>query len=177
MMNESSLPIGGSLLVAIVVYVLISLFVTGPLIGGRVIENSSWHRVCPSTIRAEIESRRAPRQVMPPTDCQSIFGSFMPELGAICRRHGNPDFGGPITSIAREQERARREAEDRRIGLAAAQSSDACTCAANVFLEEERVALAIHAGSARLITPPEISSLNASLARSLRTPACNLGGM
>ena len=174
MFGENSLPIGGSLLVGILAYAGVAAFVTGPVIGARMIEKSGWYQSCSAALRAEIGAQASPGQVIPRMDCQSLLGGFMPELGALCREYGNPDFGGPMNGMMREQERLRREAEERRLSLAASRSDDACSCAANVLLEDDRTAFALHAGSARLITPPEVTSLESSLMRSLRGPSCAL---
>lgn len=175
MYSDSSVPIGGSLLLAGLAYAGLNLFVTGPLIGDRLIEKSGWYETCPAALHAEIQAQREPPPIIPRTDCQSLMGGIMPELGALCREYGNPDFGGPMSGMLREQERQRLEAEERRMNLAAAKSEDACTCAANVLLEE-RLAFAIHAGSARQITPPTVASLDSSLARSLHSSACQFDG-
>lgn len=172
MFGENSLPLGGSVIVGLFAYAAVSAFVTGPMIGTRMIEQSGWHESCPAALRADIEAQVSPSQPIPRMDCQSMLGRFMPELGTFCRELGNPDFGGPMTGAMREQERLRREAEERRLSAAASRSASACSCAANVFLEEDRIAFALHAGSARLITPPEITSLESSLGRALRGPSC-----
>lgn len=173
MFAENTLPIGGGLLVGLLAYAGVSAFVTGPMIGSRMIEMSGWYENCPAALRAEAQAQTSPGQVIPRTDCASLIGSIMPELGALCHQYGNPDFGGPMSEMMREQERLRREAEERRLNAAASRSSSACSCAANVLLEEDRVAFALHAGSARLITPPEIASLENSLERARRRSSCS----
>lgn len=172
MLGENSLPIGGSLLVGLLAYAGVAAFITGPVIGARMIEKSGWYQSCPAALRSEVAAQASPGQVIPRMDCRSLLGGIMPELGALCREYGNPDFGGPMTGMMREQERLRREAEERRLSLAASRSHDVCSCAANVLLEDDRTAFALHAGSARLITPPEVASLESSLVRSLRGPSC-----
>ena len=170
--DTSNLPISGMVVITLLTYAAISIFVTGQLIGDRMIETSDWDASCQSILRDEIAVQQEPPAIIPRTDCESVFGGFLPELGALCRQYGNPDFGGPAAGALREQERARRAAEARRMEHAAATAGSSCECAALLFLEEERVALAIYAGSARLITPPEISSLENSLTRALNSPLC-----
>tara|TARA_R110002074_G_scaffold32434_1_gene90646 strand:- start:231 stop:761 length:531 start_codon:yes stop_codon:yes gene_type:complete len=170
--DTSNLPIGGMTIIAFLIYALISLFVMGPTIGERTVQQSDWGATCRSSIRAEISAQKEPPTIIPRTDCQSVLGGFLPELGALCRQYGNPDFGGPMSDVLREQERARQAAEERRLENAAAKSGSACECAASLFLEEERVALAIYAGSARQITPPAIKSMKNSLSRALNSPLC-----
>lgn len=173
MIGENSLPIGGTVLLGLAAYVGMSMFVTGPMIGSRMIEQSGWHESCPVAIVEQVAAQAEPAQVMPSMDCESLLGSFMPELGALCREYGNPNFGGPVTGMMREQERLRREAQTRRLNEAAAQSTTMCSCAANMLLAEDRTAFALHAGSARLITPPEVGGLKSSLTSALRSPACS----
>jgi hypothetical protein len=170
--ESSALPFSPNLILSVVAFAGLSAFVTGPMIGTRMIEQSGWHESCPAALRAEAEAQASPSQPIPSLDCQSMLGGLMPELGTLCRELGNPDFGGPMTGVMREQERLRREAEERRLNAAASRSASACSCAANVFLEDDRIAFALHAGSARLITPPEITSLESSLERALRGPSC-----
>ena len=170
--DTSNLPISGIVVITFVTYAAISTFVTGQLIGDRMVETSDWGASCQSILRDEISVQQEPPAIIPRTDCESVCGGFMPELGALCRQYGNPDFGGPAAGALREQERARRAAEARRMEHAAANAGSSCECAASLFLEEERVALAIYAGSARMITPPAISALSNSLTRALNSPLC-----
>ncbi|MEZ5766181.1 MAG: hypothetical protein R3D69_19335 [Xanthobacteraceae bacterium] len=101
-----------------------------------------------------------------------MLGAFMPELGRICDQYGNPDLSMGAGDVLREKERQLREAEERRIADAAANSGSRCACAAAVFLEEQRIPLALYAGSARLITPAPIKNLRSELSAALNAPQC-----
>ncbi len=168
--NGNNLPISGGVIVAGLLYTCASIFVLGPLVAERTIENSDWGSSCRVGLKAEIETRRKPAKIIPRMDCRSTIGIFMPELARLCNQYGNPDFGGPMTGILRKQERLRREAEDRRLTIAASQSGSKCSCAAALVAQDR--SWAIHAGSLRLITPPQVSNLHSELTRALNTSHC-----
>lgn len=166
----NQLPVSGGTLMAGALYVGASMFVTGPLVGERVIAKSGWAQTCRSELHADIETRRTPPREMPSLDCRSIAGAFLPQLNELCDYYGNFDFGGLASSVIQAKERAKREMEDRRLARAAAQSGSRCACAAALVSQDS--AWAIHAGSLRLITPPAIKQLNAELLQALHTPRC-----
>jgi len=170
--DTSNLPISGGVILAVALYAGVSFIGTGQVIAKRTIENSDWGAMCQSTLQAEISTRREPATIIPRTDCNSLLGGLMPELGALCNQYGNPDLSGGTTSMLREQERQRREAEDRRIALAASQTGSRCDCAVSV-VTQDRLNWAIFAGSARLISPPAVTdNLNSELTRALNSPYC-----
>jgi hypothetical protein len=170
--DTSNLPIGGMTVITFVTYAAVSAFGTGPWVNGREIEKLDWPAICEADLRADISARRKPEKVIPKTDCQSMLGGLMPELGRLCTEIGNPDLGGPLAGAAREQERRLREAEDRRIASAASKSSSKCDCATSVYQAEQKVALAIYAGTARAIIPPSVRNLESELTRALHSPQC-----
>jgi len=170
--DTSNMPISGSVILAVVLYAGVSFFGTGQLIAKRTIETSDWGKTCQSALQAEISTRREPVTIIPRTDCNSLLGGFMPELGALCNQYGNPDLSGGTTAMLREQERQRREAEDRRIALAASQTGSKCDCAASVVTQDS-LNWALYAGSARLISPPAVTdNLNSELTRALNSSYC-----
>lgn len=171
--DTTNLPIGGGVLLAAAAYVATSVFITGPFVAERTIElKSNWAAICERNLRLEISKRRSPPKIIPRTDCQSIFGQFMPELGQLCRQYGNPDFGGHTTQLLREQERLRQQVEERRLNRLAAQSGSRCECAASVVSQNKDWALT--AGSLRLVSPPSTNvNLNSELSHALNSPRCS----
>ncbi len=173
--DTSNLPVSGGLIVAGLIYAGIVTFGLAPMVAKRTIERSNWDAICKAGLQAEISAKRSPPRFIPRTDCKSIFGSFMPELGALCSKYGNPDFGGPATQLMQAQERAKREFENRRLTRIASQTGSRCECASAIVSEKR--AWAIYSGSFRLITPPSVSNnLNSSLVRALRSPQCSMKG-
>lgn len=168
----SGVGIGGSVVLAAAAYAAVSVLVTGQVVGERTIEKSSWDSACRANIVASIEREREPPKIIPPTDCRSLMGAFLPELGRLCDQYGNPDFSMGARQALQEQERVRREAEERRIAEAARNSGSQCSCAAAVFVEEQRIPLALYAGSARLITPAPIKNMTSELSAALNAPQC-----
>jgi hypothetical protein len=170
--DASTLPFSPTLIVAGAAIAVVSAFVTGPEIAHREIARSSWGAVCEADLQADLEATRAPRQVIPSgTDCSSTLGMFFPELRELCYQLGNPD----PAAAARAAERRAREAEETRIRRMAARSGSRCACAETVYIEEERVSLALYAASGRLITPSSVENRQAALSRALNAPACNFG--
>lgn len=168
--NGSNLPISGGVIIASLLYAGTSMFVLGPLVAESTIEKSGWNTSCETGVRANIEAQRSPPKFIPKTDCRSTIGAFIPELATLCNQYGNPDFGGPKAGLLRQQERLRQEAENRRLNLAASKSGSQCDCAAALVAQSH---WAIHAGSLRMITPPQINTLSSELTRALNTPHCN----
>jgi hypothetical protein len=171
--DTTNLPIGGSVILAGAVYVATSLFITGPLVAKRTIDlKSNWNAICERNLKAEISERRSPPKIIPRTDCQSILGQFMPELGQLCRQYGNPDFGGYSTQLLRQQERLRQQAEERRLAKLATQSGSRCECAASAVSQNKDWALT--AGSLRLVSPPSTNvNLKSELTHALNSPRCS----
>ena len=171
--DTNNLPISGGVIVAGLVYAGIVTFGLAPMVAERTIERTNWNAICKAGLQTEILERRSPSRIIPKTDCKSIFGMFLPELGALCTKYGNPDFGGPATGVMRAQERNRREYENRRLQRIASQTGSRCECASAIVSEKR--AWAIYSGSFRLITPPSVSNnLNSSLVRALRSPQCSM---
>lgn len=170
--DASTLPNSPTIILTAAVIAALSAFVFGPEIARREIAHSDWGANCETELRADLEATRAPRQVIPNgTDCSSTLGMFFPELRDICYQLGNPD----PAAAARAAERRAREAEEARIRRMAARSGSRCACAETVYIEEERVSLALYAASGRLITPSSVENRQAALSRALNAPACNFG--
>ena len=173
-LDTTNLPISGGVLVAAALYVGASIFVTGPLIATRTIDRSDWGRSCHANIHSTIAAQKTPAKVIPRTDCQSLIGGFMPELGRLCQQYGNPDFGGGTSAMMREQERRRQEVEAKRLQALAASSASRCDCAASVFAQDR--SWAVHAGSFRLVSPPAVKHMKAELQAALQSPLCRING-
>lgn len=175
-MNDfSSLPVGGGLILAVALYIGLSMLATGPLVAERSIEKLGWSQMCEANLRAEISARKSPKRIIPKFDCNSIFGVWHPEFRKICNQHGNPNFGGPASSILETQEKMRQELEERRLSHAASKSLTRCSCAATI-VASDRVPWATHAGSLRLVTPPQVRNLKSELVRALHSPHCQQKG-
>lgn len=170
--DTSTLPFSPTLVLAAAGFAALSAFVTGPEIARREIERSNWSAICEAELQADLEATRTPQTALPErTDCRSLMSMFDPQLGELCGAFGNVDLLAP----AREAERAVREAEEVRIRRVATRSGSRCDCAEFVYIEEERLALALYAGSVRLIEQSPIRNRQAALSRSLNSAACNFG--
>jgi hypothetical protein len=149
----------------------LSALVTGPAIISRENEKSGWHALCQSKLITEIAAAARPDQLIPQVpDVGGILCDAYPELGQLCQLIPDPN------AVAREAELELREMEEQRIQRAASGTADSCSCAEQVFVEEQRLSIAIYAASGRLITPPSVAERDAGLSRALRSSSCALEG-
>ena len=175
--DNGSLPITGGALLAAALYAGTSLFITGPLVGERMVAKLDWDAQCVRNIRAELEAIEPPIVSTPRLGCNEMFGwMFGAEGTQFCNRHGNIFSDNPLNRMLEGADNAQREAQQRRMDYAASRAGSRCECAVTTTLETRRIPFAIHAGSVRLITPSSVRLLESDLASSLNTPACAMRG-
>jgi len=175
MMDINSLPIGGNIVLAIIVYGLISVFGTGQLVGERMTEKSGWANQCPRALVSELRSNQPPKPFTPKLDCNALFGNLFGREGKrYCRKYGN--FNLPLVDQLQDHQKKLAQANERRLQQAASKTKTRCACAASLTLERRRIAFGLHAGSLRLMTPAPVQNLSSELASSLHAPACKLKG-
>jgi hypothetical protein len=162
MIDLQSFPATGGALLAVAIYGGVSLFITGPIVGERMIMKSEWPSRCSALVVAEAQQRAAPPPIAS-VDCDTVIGILMPELRALCE---------PVDQIAGDIERQQRNIEAQRLSYATKDTVSRCDCAAGLTLEENRTGLALHAGSLRLITPHGVKTLNSRLESALGAPLC-----
>ncbi|WP_299971487.1 hypothetical protein [uncultured Roseobacter sp.] len=171
MIDVANLPGGGSLLLSVVAYAGLS-YLGGQEMAERQIDKSGWYEACEHSILDDIDSRRKPVEILPEMRCDDTLGWLGRDVLALCHQFNNPDFNAPARRQEEAFNRRRQELEDRRLGRLASKAGTQCSCAANVFKAENALSLSVYAGTARLITPPEVESLQQSLNVSLGTPQC-----
>lgn len=175
--ENGTLPITGGALLAAALYAGVSLFITGPLIGERMVAKMDWAGQCAGNIRAEVEARETQETRLPRLRCHDVFSILYGEKGAwFCSRHGERIDNNPINDVIDKVERTKREAQQKRMDYAASRAGSRCECAVTTTLENRRVPFAIYAGTARLVTPPSVKLLASDLTTSLNTPACAMKG-
>lgn len=171
MVDFTNMPVAGGALAAGLFYAGASLFLTGPLVGERMIAKMDWALQCARYIRAEAES--SPNPSMPKIGCNELFGMWLGREGArLCQILDE----SPIGQTLRSAEDAKREMQQRRFEYAAARAGSRCECAISTTLENRRVPLAIYAGTARLVTPPSVKLLQSDLVSSLNASSCAAKG-
>ncbi|MFA6965231.1 hypothetical protein [Bosea sp. (in: a-proteobacteria)] len=168
-----NLPITGSALWATGAYAALSLAVTGPLVAERTIEKSGWVQQCARQGRAAATPPIS--TPLPRIDCTTVLGAVRgPEGAAFCARHGDV-LAMPFELLnalaARPADIARRRAEEQ-----AAKAPAACGCAVAMVIETRRIDFALHAGTARLITPMPVRGLAGELDRARSSSACSVKG-
>ncbi|XWN32088.1 MAG: hypothetical protein ROR55_02940 [Devosia sp.] len=175
MIDVSNMPAGGPV-VAIIAYCLVATFVTGPVVATRTIQSSGWETNCQTALAVEIEESATPDLQLGDVGCNTLFGMLGDRGAALCRVHGEKINNLPPLQMVRELEARKAELERRRMDRAIAKSGSRCSCAENLISEGRRLQWALHAGSARLITPTPIRNLEAELAAALHSPSCSLKG-
>lgn len=171
--ETSNLPIGPATVLAIVAYVAVSLY-GGQFIAERRIALSGWIEDCASVIQAEMQARRKPRAAPPKQDqnCGSTIGAIFPEARPYCDLLDNLDLGAAADRAGREAENRARALQNKRLERAAANAPSQCACAASVYRQDKMVPLAIHAGTARLVTPHAVEAMDQELRIALGSPVC-----
>ena len=167
----SSLPFSPLLIVVGIGYAVISTVVTGPEIIRRENDTSDWHVTCQSEITSDIQSTRRPDQLVPQVpDIGGMICGAYPELGNLCQIIPDP------SAAARAAEARARELEAIRLARATSRIGDACSCAEQLFIEEQRLSVAAYAASGRLISAPVLKNRDAGLNRALNSPQCKQEG-
>lgn len=167
----SSLPFSPFLVIFGLSYAGVSAMATGPEIIRRELEQFGWHKECQSEIQADIQATRRPDQLIPQVpDIGEMICSAYPELGNLCHMIPDPN------SAARAAEARARELENARIARATSGASDACSCAEQLFIEEQRLSVALYAASGRFFSPPVVINRDTGLTRALNSPQCKREG-
>ena len=170
-MDFQNLPMDPRFVLSVALYGAISAFITGPELTIREIDNSDWSTVCEHALLAELESNRAPAEVIPTVpDVGDLIRGISPELAPLFDMIPDP------SAAARETARRAALAEDARIARAAEGITDRCSCAVAVYAAEERVGIALWAASARIVKTSAVADRKIGLARALHGPACQFDG-
>ncbi len=168
--DGSGLPISGGVIVAGLIYAGVSMFVTGPVVGERIIDKSGWDQQCKAALKSEIIAQSPAPSFTPKLNCNAILGLFGSQGQELCSMYDGAL--SPFTNQLQELETRNQAFQQRRITQAISQTKNRCDCAAALTLEQKRTALAIYAGSIRLVSPPAIKNLKSELTTSLRSPRC-----
>lgn len=175
--DTGNLPIAGSALFAILLYIIAAFFITGQVVGERTIAKSNWAGICQSQIRADLEIENPAPQQMPKLGCDMLFGNWFGREGAAyCDMHGHLFENNPLNQALNSVTEGKRQVQRKRMEHAASKAGSRCDCAITTTLEERRTALAIYAGSLRMVTPPTVKNLMSELKTSLNSPQCAMKG-
>lgn len=167
----SSAPFSPFLILVAVGYAVISANVTGPEMVRRENENAGWHATCQSELADNLQASRRPETAIPQIpDLGGMLCGVYSELGELCHLIPDP------TAAARAAQEQARALEDARFARASAGLSDACSCAEQVFTEQQRWVVALYAASGRLIEPPVLANRELGLSQALRSPLCAVEG-
>lgn len=178
MLGDSNLPVTGGVVLTALAYGAIALFVTGPLVGERMIAKSNWEEQCQSgLVRASEERAMDSLPVIPDLGCDSVFGTLFGQEGnAFCRKHGGQFGRLPFLDQLEVQKRRAEERIRRQLENASHEAQSRCSCAVAKALQDERTSLAITAGSLRLVTPRSVREFPAALQSALGSDQCKMKG-
>lgn len=170
-LDASTLPVSPIFVIAAVGYAAVSALITGPEITAREMAKSNWQATCQSELITDLETTRRPDQIiLQVPDVGGMICAVYPELSDLCAIIPDPN------ASARAAEDRLRAAEQERLRQAASGTANACSCAKAVYLEEQKLSLALYAASGRLITPQSVKNREAALSRALHSPACQREG-
>jgi len=166
---QSSL-IGGSLAGSVIVYGLLSAFATGPEILHRESEKIGWRQSCERIVKAELAENAPAPAFVPKVDPSAALDKlFGPRWNNPLRDMLAPveDIAGQALAYADQLQTMNRMKLKRQSEVVGSR----CSCAV-IMLGEERLSLALYAGTGRLITPSVFKNLESELHASLRSPKC-----
>jgi len=175
--DTTSAIVGSSTFAAALVYAGISGFITGPVMTERMIEKDiNWPRQCNEHISAEIQQSQKPAIALPKIGCNTLFGWFGPDGADYCRVHGHLFEDNIFNSTIDAANNATEATNRKRREFAAGRSKDRCDCAVITTIDDQRLSVALYAGSWRLIKPAAIKNIRSELIKNLNTPACKMTG-
>lgn len=155
-LDATTLPFSPNLLIAVFAYAGVSATITGPEILSREIKRDGWYAVCEQ--RLVQDARQSAPQV---PDIGALCGLF-PGAEDLCAVLPDPAAIMRATSVAQEMQ-------------SVSDAPSACSCAEQLFVRENRLAVATYAASGRAISMPALKDRDSGLARALRSPACKIG--
>jgi hypothetical protein len=175
--DTTSAIMGSSAFAAALVYAGISGFITGPVMTERMIEkNINWPRQCRAHISAEVQQSEKPKIALPKIGCGTLFGWFGREGAEYCRVHGHLFEDNIFNSTIDAANNAAEAANRKRREFAAGRSRDRCDCSVTTTIDDQRLSVALYAGSWRLVEPAAIKNLKSEQIKNLNTPACKMTG-
>ena len=169
--DASTLPVSPTFVIAAVGYAAVSALIIGPEIATREMALTPLPSPVSYALIADLETTRRSDQIIPQVpDVGGMICAVYPELSDLCAIIPDPSAG------ARVAEERLRVVEAERLRQAASGTADACSCAQAVYLEDQRLSLALYAASGRLITTPPVKNREETLSRALHSPACQREG-
>lgn len=177
-MNDNSAALlTSSAGLALVGYLAVSGFMTGPLVAKRMAAKSGWDHICASKIRDEVSSKQEPVTRMPKIGCMEIFGGWFGRAGKdYCDMHGGLFENNPINKAVEQFQSAKEAANRKRFEYAASRANDRCACALTTTIESRRIPFAIYAGTLRLVEPSSVTRFESDLTANLNSQLCVMKG-
>jgi len=173
MIDSNNLPISGGVLMTGLLYVATSVFITGPLVAQRTIEYENSHQMCVAQIQKQLPETQPETNGLPDIDCGILSKALSPELGQLCNAYEDSPLGQLIDSVMGGVSAQKEMLRAKRLQAIANKTKNQCKCAISIATRETY--WSIYAGSARLITPPEVSALPSTIYKAAQSPYCRGG--
>lgn len=172
--ENNSVPFGGGLLLTLLLYAGFSYFITGQIVGARTIQHHiKWLPQCEKMIESRVRANQPEPRIPSNLNCKGLLGALFGAQGqAYCQKYAR-QFEGLINPVQKHLNDLQTQRQSH-ISSAASEAKSSCQCAVSVFLEQQRLSLAVWSGSLRLIKPPQLTNLHAELKTALRSKPCNL---
>ena len=167
--------LGSSAVLTVLGVAAFSAYVSGPLIVDRMSQKMNWVSDCIKIIEREIKLSAPQQPAMPQISCDSMLNMAGRDWGNLARTFGLDQACKAVEFQADLEKQITQEKLSAKISAA----PSACECAVSHTIDEKRGSIALHAASARLVTPLAIQNLKTEFMTSLNSPTCasisNLG--
>jgi len=170
-LQQSNLPVGGGVVLAVGLYALASVLV-GQGIGQRMIDKSGWSVNCPDQLEARVAPVPKTTRRVPKRECSNVFGWIDPSLNQLCHQFGNPDFNADAARIEREARERAKALHQQQLNKIRGAAGSRCDCATTTYLQDNWLQLGLYAGSARQIALSSVSGMEGELRQSVNAPHC-----
>lgn len=167
--------LGSSAILTVLGVAAFSAYVSGPLIIERLSQKMNWRDECIENVEREIRITTPQAPAMPRMSCNSAMRMAGRDLAELARAFG---IDQACQSLEYQIELKEFNAQER-LSAKLESAPSRCECAVSRMISEHRGAVALHAASARLVTPLPIQNLTSEFTASLNSPSCasiaNLG--
>jgi len=162
--------LSGGLAGSLVVYGLLSAFVTGPsVILPREAEKLGWSEQCKTIVIAELRQSQPHEEFVPQVDYRDMAKGWLGRDAEPLLQLLEP-LGQVMDQANAQKERVRR-LNEARLQRKAQAAGSRCDCAVSM-VGEQRIAIGLYTGTGRLVTPPLFQNLASELQTALRSPRC-----
>lgn len=160
--------LGSSAILTVLGVAAFSAYVSGPLIIDRMSQKMNWLTDCIQKVEREIKITTPQAPAVPNISCNSVVRMVGRDLADLAKAFG---IDQACQSLEYQIEAKKFNAQER-LAAKLGSAPSRCECAVSHTIAEKRGSVALHAASARLITPLPIQNLKSEFTASLNSPSC-----